>query len=89
MELFYRGPNNMGCVCIKTLKKVAQVITEKYSTLLGNNFHTNKPLCGSITIIPGKKLHNQIAGLIQRGLVRDYLHQAGGEGETKERELCS
>lgn len=58
------GPNNMGCICIKTLKKVAQVLSEKYYSFLGNSFHTNKPVCGSTTIIPSKKLHNKVAGYV-------------------------
>lgn len=76
MELCYQGLTNMGCICTKTMKKVARVLTEKYHTHLGSDFYTNNPLYGEIITIPNKKLCSKIGGYVkylmgwnQRGLV--------------------
>ncbi|XP_046531103.1 40S ribosomal protein S17-like [Equus quagga] len=67
----------MGRLRIRTVKKAAWVIIEKYHIHLGNNFHTNKHMYKEIAIIPSKKLCNKVAGhvtcltkQIQRGPVR-------------------
>lgn len=75
----------MGCVRTKTMKKVAQVIVEKYYNLLGSDFHSNKHVCKKITIIPSQiqdsGLYHTTDGTDSERPHESYLHQAAGRGE--------
>ncbi|KAG5214025.1 hypothetical protein JEQ12_009811 [Ovis aries] len=55
----------MGHIHTKTKKKAAWVITEKYCTSLGNEFHTSKRVCEETAIIPNKKFGNKITGSVK------------------------
>jgi len=67
----------MGRVRIKTIKKAARTIIEKYYPRLTLDFHTNKRICAEVALIPSKPMRNKIAGFvthlmkrIQKGPVR-------------------
>jgi len=67
----------MGRVRIKTIKKAARSIIEKYYPRLTLDFHTNKRICAEVALIPSKPMRNKIAGFvthlmkrIQKGPVR-------------------
>ena len=61
----YQEPANMDHIHTKTKKNATWVITEKYCTSLGNEFHTSKHVCEEAAIIPSKKLCNKITGSVK------------------------
>ncbi|XP_075261899.1 small ribosomal subunit protein eS17-like [Convolutriloba macropyga] len=54
----------MGHVRTKTVKRAARVLINKYYSKLSADFHYNKMVCGTVAVIPSKKLRNQIAGYV-------------------------
>uniref|UniRef100_A0A8D0XJL7 40S ribosomal protein S17 n=1 Tax=Sus scrofa TaxID=9823 RepID=A0A8D0XJL7_PIG len=86
--------NRVDLPCLhQTVKKVARVIIEKYSTSLGNDFHTTKSVCKETAIISSKKLCNKIAGSvthlmmqIQGGLVRGISIKLQGRRRREKRD---